>query len=213
MAMQTTLNRTGLFGNLNLQGFKKNKSTWKQTNPYYVNPAAAVKDPREGQAQLVRNQWKLFEDRYKPLEEEAAGLIMRDIEPEVTRAGQVAADAADRTVGMQQRFANRYGLNTRPQTQEQIDRSNSLQKALDIAQTKNNYRRSWDDERLNKLGELIGIGKGVAGSANQALGDAASMANQRAMAGEQAKQAKDAQQAQMRSSILGAGLAAALTFI
>lgn len=179
----------------------------------FIDPKWAEGDPRNAQGALVRNQWELFQQRYRPLEQETIAQLNRDIEPEVDRAGDTVRGFYSVAEGATARNAGRFGLSQAADVKAVSRRKTGLQQALDVAATKNSMRRDWEDTRLDKLGEMLSIGKGIAGTSMDSMGSAASMASARAQAGASARAAHKAQQTQLMGTMAGMGLAAALMFL
>jgi hypothetical protein len=179
----------------------------------YVDPSYAASDPRNAAGDLVRSQWQLFADRYRPLEQETIDQLNRDIEPEVDRAGDTVRGFYSVAQGTSDRNAQRFGLSEAKDVKSVNRRKTGLAQALDVAATKNNLRREWEDTRLDKIGEMLSIGKGIAGTSMDSMGDASSMASARAQAGASARAASKAQETQLLGTLGGIGLAAALAFI
>jgi hypothetical protein len=176
-----------------------------------LDPERAQRDPQWAQGELIRSQWDLFTQRYRPLEENAIAQINRDIEPEVDRAGDTVRGFYSIADGMQERNAARFGLNQSADTRAVSRRRSGLQQALDVAGTKNNLRREWEDTRMDKLGEMLGIGKGIAGTSLESMGTAAGLASARQQAGDSARASARAQEMQLLGSLGGLGLALAFS--
>lgn len=170
---------------------------------YQINPDSAIANPSGARASLTRAQWQMFYDRYRPVEQDVAGMLLRDVEPQVHRAGDQVRRAFDNAGGIQARMRERYGLRRTAYD----DRVLKLNKTLGVAAAENSARREWEDQRLQGLGQMLSIGKGIAGSSGSALGDAASLQNQRIAAGRQAKAQAKAQQAQLLGTAAGLALA------
>lgn len=176
-----------------------------------IDPARAERNPGWAQGELVRSQWELFQQRYRPLEESAIASINRDIEPEVDRAGDTVRGFYSIAEGASDRNAARYGLSRGEDVRAVSRRRSGLQQALDVAATKNNLRRDWEDTRMDKLGEMLSIGKGIAGTSLESMGSAASLQAARRAAGDNARSAQKAQEMQMLGTLGGLGMALALS--
>jgi len=173
-----------------------------------MDPTAAAADPQAAQAQLVKNQWQLFVDRYRPFEDETINFLNRDIEPEVQQAGQATGRQFDIGLQSMARDARRYGLDTNSDTARSIARQQGLSKALGVAGAQNNMRRNWEETKTQGLADLISIGKGISGQASSSLSSAADMAASRNLAYQNNKAAAGANQMSALSSLAGLAMAA-----
>ena len=170
---------------------------------YLINPDSAIANPSNARGALTRAQWQMFYDRYRPLEQNVADMLLRDIEPQVHRSGDQVRRAFDNAESIQDRMRQRYGLRRTAYD----DRVTKLNKTLGIAAAENSARREWENQRLQGLGQMLSIGKGISGSSGSALSDAASLQNQRIAAGRQAEAQAKAQQTQLLGTAAGLALA------
>lgn len=151
----------------------------------YIDPAYAASDPRGAQAALTRAQWNVYETEGRPLKDKISTRLLADYEPEVNAAGQQIEASYGRYDGMRDRMLGRYGMTPNSDTSNALTRRKGLMRALDIARTENTMRGSMEDRRIAGLTDLFQTTKGISSSAAGDLSTAASLANQRAMAGKQ----------------------------
>lgn len=178
-------------------------------NPYYVSPSWAVADPQAAQGALTRKQWQLFQAKGRPLEQEVLSRItnLGFAGQNADEAGQLVAEAFDRSDDMARRRASRFGINPTAEQQEVLNRRRGLSRALAIAGAENTARRDADDTQLEMLASMMQIGRDISGQSSEGLNSAAQMANAR----EQTYRAQKAQHKQnlLSTALTGAGLAAA----
>lgn len=178
---------------------------------FTVDPNRARADPEGGQAALTRAQWRLFEDKFLPLEDEALATIRDARLPETLadRAGSQVATTFTDTAGMTQRRLSRFGQLPTGEEAAAIARQRGLQRATAIAGAENRTRDQVRDLQLALAGDAMQIGHGISGQASQGLASAASMANAREQQGKAARSAQRQSNMAMLSSLAGSALMAA----
>jgi hypothetical protein len=172
-------------------------------NQYQVNENAGAE---AGYQQLTDAQWKLYLDKYRPLETQ---LFNEITDPAAAENAAQAAEADtsriyNATQDMTARRLSRFGAQPDLAEQTSINRNRNLSEALATAKAGNTARTGTIDQNTDLLGNAISIGKDVAATTAQGLGQAASMSQSRESAYQQQKQAY--QSNIMSSAVMGAGL-------
>lgn len=177
---------------------------------YQVDPNRARSDPQGAQGALTRAQWRLFEDRFLPLENEALATIGDATLPNTLadRAGAHVSQAFANTAGMTTRRLSRYGQSPDAEQHAVITRNRGLEQAVAHAGAENQTRTAVKDLQLALAGDALQIGQGISGQASQGLSSAAGMANAREEQGKAARSAQRQSNMAMLSSLAGAGLMA-----
>ena len=171
----------------------------------YTSSLPNVSDPEATYAAITRQDYNDYINNFRDFEErllgqtEDQGLINRAREDQKTQ-NRIARE-------VQQRNIERYGGAGLSNVQRQ-QQQRTLQRGgqLAMANTSNNSRIQQREINNALLNELIGIGQGVNQSSLSGLGDASSMAAQRAAAYKNAK-------AQHHSNMTGLGVAALGMFL
>lgn len=169
-----------------------------------IDPEFAERNPREAEAELLRIQQEYAKQAFLPIEERLIGEVTRDIEPEADRAGDIT-----RAQFAQSRESSRRGLASRgislsePQ-RAGIERRRAITESKGIATAENLTRRGLEDRNRNLLGNLAGLGKGIATSSLSALGTASGAQSQREATGAQLQAQRKA--SQIGGAAAGAGL-------
>lgn len=171
----------------------------------YTSSLPNVSDPEATYAAITRQDYNDYINNFRDFEErllgqtEDQGLINRAREDQKTQ-NRIARE-------VQQRNIERYGGAGLSNAQRQ-QQQRTLQRGgqLAMANTSNNSRIQQREINNALLNELIGIGQGVNQSSLSGLGDASSMAAQRAAAYKNAK-------AQHHSNMTGLGVAALGMFL
>ena len=174
---------------------------------YQVNENAGAE---AGFQQLTDAQWKMYLDKYRPLETK---LFNELNDPNAAENAAQAAEADttriyNATQDMTARRLSRFGAQPDNAEQTSIDRNRNLSEALSTAKAGNSARTGTIDQNTEMLGNAISIGKDVAATTSQGLSQAASMAQTRESAYQQQKQAY--QSNVMSSAVMGAGLGYAI---
>jgi hypothetical protein len=167
----------------------------------------ASTDPQAALSAITKRDWERYQALYSPVEDQIIGSLQDS--SIVTDARQQAANAfADRDTRTL-REQRRYGLSMDPAAQAYQDNVNAMDSRL-YGDSKINESRIEQKERNDGLRRaLIDIGRGVAGTANSGLGDAASSQAQRNASNIAAKSAFNQQNTQMGA----AAIMAAMMFI
>lgn len=176
-------------------------------NPYYIDPVAAETNPQKATADLIKAQDSDFAARYRPIEDQLINYVNSDNETEAAQAGADANRSA--TLSREQfiRDLSRTGTNLTARQSGQVDRKLGLSQARAVANAENTTRSQLSDQKLQAKADLIGIGKGIVGSASQGLSNASGNQQRRDAAN---RAAKDAHRGQVTGLVsTGLGLAAA----
>jgi hypothetical protein len=161
-------------------------------------------DPSKTLTSITNRDWARYQQMYQPVENEIVASL-RDSSL-VTDAREQAAGAFDQRTARTLRESNRYGLRLDPAAAEYQQRVNAHDSAL-YGDSKVNESRIEQKERNDGLRRaLIDIGRGVAGTANSGLGEAASTQAQRNANNIAAKSAFQQQNTQMGAAAAMAAL-------
>lgn len=178
-----------------------------------IDPGWAASDPRGAQAAITRGQWDIFQKTFKPQEDAAISELLADSEPHAQKAGEAVEKSYAGLGGMRERMLSRYGMRAEGDVAESLGRRDSLMRGLDVSRAENDARDSLEERRVEGLGQMLGVMRGVSTSASQNSSAAAGMASQRDLAGQQnAAQARAAKQSTY-GTVAGLGLAAAIAFM
>ena len=163
-----------------------------------VNASEAQTNSDGVQADLTRARWEDFKRRYRPVEQEVINKLGGDGNDEANRAGAIAArqhEVQARELGAQ--LAAR-GTSLTPAQRRAVNRQRGLARSLDVATAENTTRRGVRDRNLNGMGQMIGLGRGIATTASGGLDQAAGMQVQRENTN---RQMKDQYQKNMVSGV------------
>ena len=186
-------------------GLYNTKDYRRDAQTDYTSSLPNVSDPEATYAAITRQDYNDYINNFRDFEErllgqtDDQGLINRAREDQKTQ-NRIARE-------VQQRNIERYGGAGLSNAQRQ-QQQRTLQRGgqLAMANTSNNSRIQQREINNALLNELIGIGQGVNQSSLSGLGDASSMAAQRAAAYKNAK-------AQHHSNMTGLGVAALGMFL
>jgi hypothetical protein len=146
--------------------------------------------PATTAADVTRQQWAHFVETYKPLEEEILGRAMQtDFSLEGDMAGQTARSSLSSAAGTFERNLRRSGATLTGEERAALNRRRETSRTRASAGAENVTRRTMSETRTNLLANMVGIGKGVAGSARGGLNAVADLEAQRAVFNEQGKTA------------------------
>lgn len=143
-------------------------------------------------AAVTRDQWNHYLRQFGPLEEQLVGEINDN-----SLVVGAARDSAKQNAIAEESFnrdMSRYGVNITGVQAKQMARMRSLGDAANNTFAINNARLEQRDRNIALGGDLMQIGRGVAGQGISGLSDAAGMAAQRNAANAQAKAQASAQQ-------------------
>jgi hypothetical protein len=163
----------------------------------------AMNDPGKAQGDLVRAQREDFDARFKPLEKKLMAELSKTPEEEAQKAADNMASQHAVTRASFQRDLSRSGTALTARQTQAIEGKRGLNEARSMSNAKNTTRRNVRETNMERTAEMIGIGRGIAQSANQNLNTATGLQAQR----EQANANRDAQQAQQDAQMAGAALA------
>lgn len=153
--------------------------------------------------QVTRDQWNHYLKQFGPLESQLVNEVnSNDLVTSAVRDSAKQNAIAEQSFG---RDVSRYGVNMTGVQAKQMERMRSLGDAANNTYAINNTRLEQRDRNIALGGDLMQIGRGVAGQGMQGLGDAAGMASQRNAANAQAKAQAKAQSQSMMGSVLGLG--------
>jgi hypothetical protein len=187
---QTALEQLGLEGN--------QMNTQQQSLPQVTyNP----NDPNQTFAQITERDWARYLRDYVPVEDQAIGSlddmsIMDDARRRISEPRRV-----QKSQQRSFRDARRYGVNVSNAAREDSTANLSIAQAAGDADTMNEARLNQFDRNRTFRNELINIGRGVAGGAQDGLGQAAQMQGARENQNRMAKAQHNAQQMQMLGSL------------
>lgn len=160
------------------------------------------RDPKDTQAAITRAQWQLFQDKWRPLEEQATAKLLESPEPAAQAAGAAVEKSYAGLGAMQQRNFGRYGVSPTADAAAVLNRRQELMRTLDVSRAENATRETINERRLEGLGQMLNLFNGVAGSAAQNGSAAAGLAAAR----ERAYQANKAAASASRTQLIGTGL-------
>ena len=155
-------------------------------------------------AAVTRDQWNHYLKQFAPLEEQLVGEINDN-----SLVLGAARDSAKQNAVAEQSFnrdMSRFGVNTTGVQAKQMARMRSLGDAANNTYAINNARLDQRDRNIALGGDLMQIGRGVAGQGISGLGDVAGMAAQRNAANAQAKAQASAQNRANTTSLVGSAL-------
>ncbi|MGB0969422.1 MAG: hypothetical protein ACPGVG_00465 [Mycobacterium sp.] len=141
-----------------------------------VDEQWAAANPSEASAEITRQQWQQFQERFRPMEDELIADIsdMSSIGRDADRASTQVRDQFARARGTQQRNMRRAGISQDARQAGMSNRRSALAEALGRTNAENQTRRTSFDDKVNRLGDMIGTGRGLrtnaAGSLSQAAG-------------------------------------------
>ena len=187
-------------------------STGSQSGNYRIDPGLAAAYPEAANSRMIALNRKDWEERFQPIEKD----LIKEVSTEKgeVEAQKAGADVAQQSAISRGTFLRNLSRTNTQLTQRQagaIDRKEGLALARGTASAKNLTRRSITEQNLQRTSELIGIGRNIQQGASQGIGEASSLAAQRAAATKQAQQAHKAQTQNVVAT--GIGLAAAAFFI
>ena len=159
-------------------------------------------------AAVTRDQWSHYLRQFGPLEEQLVGEVndqsmVRSAARDATKQNAIAEQSFDRDV-------SRYGVNMTGVQAKQMDRMRSLGDTSNNTFAINNARLEQRDRNIALGGDLMQVGRGVAGQGISGLGDVAGMSAQRNAANAQAKAQASSQRNSMVGGAIGAGVTAAI---
>lgn len=159
---------------------------------------------------ITDDQFAMFEEIYKPLEDELLGIatnenfVREGLAQTRTDVGNIF-DAAQTGQNITQ---SRFGLSPTGRDTARSDRSIGLRRALSMAQAENTTRLGLAQTQKNVRSSLVNTGRGLLGSANQGIAAASSMESARVAAHEDAKQQARANNRNMWGQITSAAVTA-----
>lgn len=165
-----------------------NTSTSGGFSSYRVSPSEHRSGPdpintSDVQAELSRQQVRLFDSHFQPHEEEMLGLVGDE-----GYAGQMARRAHDLStaraetgpgVNQAQRQARRYGARMSPRDQHRGERQRGLTAAVAGAGAANEGRQQAREHQLELGEEMNQIGQQLSQRASETVGEAANMYRER----------------------------------
>ena len=163
----------------------------------------AMNDPGKAQGDLVRAQREDFDKRFKPLEKKLMAELSKTPEEEAQKAADNMTAQQAVTRASFQRDLSRSGTALTARQTQAIEGKRGLNEARSMSNAKNTTRRNVRETNMERTAEMIGIGRGIAQSANQNLNTATGLQAQR----DQANANMASQQAQQDAQMAGAALA------
>ncbi len=137
-------------------------------------------NPSNTSAAMTRSQWQRFQEFYRPIEDEVLRKAMQtDFTQEGNEAGQLAGGAARASRGSLARSLSRSGASLSAEEQSAISRRQSSALTKSIGRAENTTRRGLKESRASLLAGIVGIGRGVANTAQAGISSVADMAAQR----------------------------------
>lgn len=171
-----------------------------------TNEAKASETPDQTAARITREQWQHYLTQFDPLERQLVGEVnSRDL-VDSTRAGldrqhQVGGDSIRRNI-------ERFGLNLNGAQRAQLTRQHEMGNAVNNTYAMSNAFINQRDRNMALGGDLMQLGRGVAGQGISGMSDAAGMQSQRDSANAQAKAQSSAQRNSMIGGAIGTGVTA-----
>ena len=167
-----------------------------------IDPDWASSNPDEAQARLQDKEWRLFEERYRPMEEAAIDEFLGGSGAAMSRAADSARRGLAAAEGVNERAMGRRGVAMTGDQRRSAEASRGLNAARTVGTAANTAQRETRDRNLEGLGTMLSIGKGISGSAGDNLGAAADMASARQ---QQNRAASDARRQQTMSTVATLG--------
>lgn len=163
--------------------------------------AFGYNDPKAAEAAIIESSRADFESTFKPNEDNLLEYINNDALHEQTaeEAGQRAGESFDLTRGEFNRALSRSGETLTAENKTATDRSSALAKLKGIASGENLTRRETSEMNTDAKGDLISIGRGIAGASASNATSAAN--NVRAL-----ESANKASKAQSKANLISTGV-------
>jgi len=137
-------------------------------------------NPSNTAAAITRSQWQHFQEFYAPIEAEVLRSAMQtDFTQEGNEAGRLAGDAQQASRGSLARSLSRAGTSLTAEEQRAVSRRQGLSLTKAIGRAENTTRRGLKESRASLLAGIVGIGRGVANTAQAGISSVADMAAQR----------------------------------
>lgn len=167
-----------------------------------------VSDPEQTYANITRDEYMSYIKDYRNFEQTQIDRSRNDTSL-IDQAKTDAPQATQVSQDMQQRSIGRYGVSLTPAQQQEMQRTQQRQGSLGYINALSNSRIAQKEANTALLSDLINIGQGVNRSSQSQLASAASDANARNQAYDNAK----AQSKQSTIGAIGAVGSAALAFL
>ena len=178
-----------------------------QSDDFSINESWARRNPDAAQGQLVRNQDRLFDRKFRDYEDAAIDFA-GDLSAADTAADNAKMAATNAFGGNETtRQLSRYGRSPSEGLSAALSRSNDLASARAQVKSANQTREGVKDIQTETSASVMNIGQGISQNASQSLSTAGSMASERQLVGEQ-------RSAQRKQSLVSTGMtiAAAAAF-
>ena len=137
-----------------------------------VDVSNAMEDPSGTQAAIIEQQQRIARETFQPIEKRLIAKTQADIEPEADRAGDISRKAFMQSRSTFARDVSRRGFGITTAQGDALERRRVIGETKGIATAENITRRTLEDRNRNLLGNLAGLGKGIASSSLDAFGGA-----------------------------------------
>ena len=152
-----------------------------------VDVSKAIEDPRGTQASIIEKQQQVARDQFQPIEKRLIGQVTGSVEAEADQAGAISRKAFMQSRSTFARDVSRKGFGITTAQGDALERRRAIGETKGIATAENVTRRTLEDRNRNLLGNLAGLGKGIASSSLDAFGGAADAQASREATGKQLK--------------------------
>jgi len=174
--------------------------------PEYNSLIPNVQDPEKAYAHITKTQYIDWMKNFGDFEEETVGRL-KDTSL-VDEAPEDAKKQAEISRGIRQRNLERYGTELTAAQRSEMGRASQRGESLSIAGATNNARIAQIESNNRLRANLANIAQGVYGGALEGMGSAASNAQARSAAYQNAKATARAQNTQMAGQLASAAMLA-----
>ncbi len=137
-------------------------------------------NPSNTSAAITRSQWQRFQEFYAPIEADVIERAMQtDFTKEGDEAGRQAGQAQQASRGSLARSLSRSGASLTAEERRAVSRRQGSALTKSIGRAENTTRRGLKESRASLLAGIVGIGRGVANTAQAGISSVADMAAQR----------------------------------
>lgn len=182
-----------------LEQFRNGQATVSQRGSGLPPVTYNQNDPTQTMAQIIERDEARYQQDYVPVEDRAIASL--DDMSIIEDAGRRVADKSglERAMGRVSRDSGRYGFRVTNSQQQDAMASLQIDRAASDADTMNDARLNQFDRNRGFRNELINIGRGVSGQAQEGL----TAASQMQQARDSRNAAASAQAKASRTSMLG----------
>lgn len=173
-----------------------------------VPASSGGETPDKISSRITREQWQHYLTQFDPLERNLVGEVnSRDIIDKTQSNLYKQNELADQSI---RRNLDRFGLKMNGAQHDALERQRILGQAAGNTQAMSDAFITQRDRNMELGGDLMQLGRGVAGQGISGMSQAAGMQANRNSQNAQAKAANSAQRNQMLGGAIGAGVTAAI---